>query len=643
MGNLAHTTHIFSNPRNARRHELAEQMLQSYIEGVSSVDSEMQAAKRRGYQPVRRPADIRPQLNDSLSGELERAVDRILEYESQPEGTDKRKSAEAKVARIVAYLQKQAYLTGAASRRTQYGENLVLVVLRSTGTEECARYVGRVFIDDVYSDGELYQSPTAYSTWHAPADRFARRGRYPLLSEAIKGGLYHYGCKCWHVSFFEGATDTNSHGEQIPSFVHYDPGIDSAPDIYAQTDDYDYDYVYADIPAMSWNNALEAVRQYLSRQNIDPARRRSFSARHSELYERNVPQALHQRIMAYLSALLGENFEDTNEAYAIYHALLNLLSTQMLQSMNLDPSSLADEFIHTQLYILFGDRGSGGRSSGGLRFGGTTASDSYEEFRRLYVFLQNFDGVSNVDTAAILEFLRNMDARNDVVSSINFLSTPRNVRSGVLEHTISAGVAAVMELHPNLSQEEARVLYWSYVWATNSNTTYARGSSQLAFSRQFGASVFMGIAAGAFAPGATASDRHTQRPSITSSSSGGAINLPGAWWRTSVTPRTQGSNIPFRNISDLPQNVQAAFLRYDNHGWRGVPPGMQSVRAGKVYDNRDRLLPTVDRRANPITYREFDINRQIPGSGRDAQRFVVGSDGSIFVTYDHYRTFLRIR
>jgi len=197
-------------------------MLQSYLEGANSVDAEMQAAMRRGYEPVRRPADTRPQLNDSLSGELERAVDRILEYESQSSDADKHKNAESRVARIVTYLQKQAYLTGAASRRTQYGENLVLVVLRSTGTEECARYVGRVFVDDVYSDGEMYQSPSGYGTWHAPSDRFARRGRYPMLSEAIKGGLYHYGCKCWHVSFFEGVTDTNSHGEKIPNFVDHE-------------------------------------------------------------------------------------------------------------------------------------------------------------------------------------------------------------------------------------------------------------------------------------------------------------------------------------------------------------------------------------------------------------------------------------
>ena len=48
---------------------------------------------------------------------------------------------------------------------------------RQGGCPRCARYVGKVFIDDVYSGG-------------TKAD-----GDYPLLSEAIKGGLFHPRCK----------------------------------------------------------------------------------------------------------------------------------------------------------------------------------------------------------------------------------------------------------------------------------------------------------------------------------------------------------------------------------------------------------------------------------------------------------------
>ena len=169
--------------------------------------------------------NIHPHLTNSLSHELDKALDRILYHENKTEDNEQLRRAEARVERIVRYLQKQAYLTGAASRRSAWSENLVLVIYRATGTEECARYVGRVFVDDVYSDKEMYQTPSGYSAWYMPADRHARRGKYPLLSEAIDGGLYHYGCKCWHVSYFEGSTPTDYQGERIPSFVNYEVSV----------------------------------------------------------------------------------------------------------------------------------------------------------------------------------------------------------------------------------------------------------------------------------------------------------------------------------------------------------------------------------------------------------------------------------
>ena len=172
---------------------------------------------------MRRAGDIQEQLSESLMDELERALTRIMEYESNAEESGR---ADGRVARIVQYLQKQAYLTGAATRRADWGENLVLVVLRRTGTEDCARYVGRVFVDDVYSSGEMYQTPRGYSSWHAVTERFMRRASYPPLSTAIEGGLYHYGCKCWHISYFEGVTSTDYQGERLPSFVSSDPSSD---------------------------------------------------------------------------------------------------------------------------------------------------------------------------------------------------------------------------------------------------------------------------------------------------------------------------------------------------------------------------------------------------------------------------------
>lgn len=72
---------------------------------------------------------------------------------------------------------KRAYLRGEGEERAKYGLSLVVINSRRGGCPDCAKYIGKVFIDDVYSNGK--QSD----------------GNYPLLSTAIKEGLFHPRCK----------------------------------------------------------------------------------------------------------------------------------------------------------------------------------------------------------------------------------------------------------------------------------------------------------------------------------------------------------------------------------------------------------------------------------------------------------------
>ncbi len=54
---------------------------------------------------------------------------------------------------------------------------------------------------------------------------------------------------------------------------------------------------------------------------------------------------------------------------------------------------------------------------------------------------------------------------------------------------------------------------------------------------------------------------------------------------------------------------------------------------GKIFGNRERRLP-------PGRYREYDVNRKIPGRARDAERIVIEQrSGKAYYTGDHYRTF----
>jgi len=68
---------------------------------------------------------------------------------------------------------KRAKLTGEGEKRKEYGITTVIVNKRGNPCTICMPFVGKVFIDDVWSGGT------------------ARDGPYPLLSSAIAAGLYH--------------------------------------------------------------------------------------------------------------------------------------------------------------------------------------------------------------------------------------------------------------------------------------------------------------------------------------------------------------------------------------------------------------------------------------------------------------------
>jgi ribonuclease T1 len=55
---------------------------------------------------------------------------------------------------------------------------------------------------------------------------------------------------------------------------------------------------------------------------------------------------------------------------------------------------------------------------------------------------------------------------------------------------------------------------------------------------------------------------------------------------------------------------------------------------GREFQNRERRLP-------PGRYREYDVNRKIPGRSRDAERIVIEQrSGRAYYSGDHYRTFV---
>jgi guanyl-specific ribonuclease Sa len=105
-----------------------------------------------------------------------------------------------------------------------------------------------------------------------------------------------------------------------------------------------------------------------------------------------------------------------------------------------------------------------------------------------------------------------------------------------------------------------------------------------------------------------------------------------------------GNSIKSVKLTSLPKDAQTMYKKYVENGWRGSVSGQTpGTAAGSKYKNRDGKLPTSDNSGKPITYKEFDINNKLPNQNRDSQRFVRGSDGSVYYTDDHYTTFTKIK
>lgn len=63
---------------------------------------------------------------------------------------------------------------------------------------------------------------------------------------------------------------------------------------------------------------------------------------------------------------------------------------------------------------------------------------------------------------------------------------------------------------------------------------------------------------------------------------------------------------------------------------------------GRIYFNRNKVLPQKDASQRNIQYREWDVHPKQPGKNRGAERLVTGSDLSAYFTKDHYNNFIKI-
>lgn len=131
---------------------------------------------------------------------------------------------------------------------------------------------------------------------------------------------------------------------------------------------------------------------------------------------------------------------------------------------------------------------------------------------------------------------------------------------------------------------------------------------------------------GAVTPAATTATTATSATTVTTATSA-----------TSVSTRTPPS-------SSAPARTKALYVLAVVDATGDAPSGYVG---GRQFMNDERggttALPRRDGGGRAVTYHEYDVNPRRPGVNRGPQRLVVGSDGSAYLTADHYVTWERLR
>ena len=99
---------------------------------------------------------------------------------------------------------KRANLMGEGEMRKKLGNSLVYISKHGGACDKCSPWQGRVYIDDVWSGGKKED------------------GKYPLLSTAISGGLFHPRCQHGSSTYYEGINDEPKEVAQALSNEHED-------------------------------------------------------------------------------------------------------------------------------------------------------------------------------------------------------------------------------------------------------------------------------------------------------------------------------------------------------------------------------------------------------------------------------------
>lgn len=63
---------------------------------------------------------------------------------------------------------------------------------------------------------------------------------------------------------------------------------------------------------------------------------------------------------------------------------------------------------------------------------------------------------------------------------------------------------------------------------------------------------------------------------------------------------------------------------------------------GKIFRNREGLLPNANTNGEKYQYREWDVHLRESGKNRGAERLVTSNKNDVYFTSDHYKSFIKL-
>ena len=340
--------------------------------------------------------------------------------------------------------ERRAYLWGEGQKRQEWGVSLVIVNKRGGHPcPHCAKWVGKILIDDVYSGGRP-------------------DGKHTLLSEAMAQGFLHPRCKDGFTTYFPGVTS-------VP-----DPTTKAELREAEQAEQQETRQQHAELMAEKWDRR--------AKYSLDPDNKRAAEARAEEWHEEaaksaDLTERRRQRMAARNRAVASDvteiapaqpDFSTMNRSQLLQYAEDNL-STKFLDTKGANEGYLREAVrVLSEFEDKMGDQMIEGLH---VRFGGLPPS-SYGEYAKYddktkTVLLRKTGGLEQFEQGQRernLKYRRKWNTDQDYSATETFSGTIWHELGHAVD--IESGQALSRSLSANAVLDEASVRVSAYAGTT---------------------------------------------------------------------------------------------------------------------------------------------------------------------------------